>query len=222
MQYNGDKLQARIQEQNIQNTVYANYKLDSIGMFEMPRIKSVDITDEELRDTPLQSFDYVLREKHPERIGVHFFMWDYKFERVWNYPDRYTEFLKKFKFVLSPDFSVYRDIPNIVQCYNHYRNMWCGRYWQDNDITVIPTFSLGNPDFFKYFCDGIPKNSVIATSTMGDGRWGDYKMLKTSWNMMLYYLEPRTILLYGRNIVDDLNLEGNIIFKRQVNTKVAI
>ena len=45
MQYNGDKLQARIQEQNIQNTVYANYKLDSIGAFEMPRIKPVDITD---------------------------------------------------------------------------------------------------------------------------------------------------------------------------------
>ena len=100
--------------------------------------------------------------------------------------------------------------------------MIASSFYTDNDITVIPTFSLGNPDFFKYFCDGIPKNSVIATSTMGDGRWGDYKMLKTSWNMMLYYLEPRTILLYGRDIVDELNLEGNIIFKRQVNTKVAV
>lgn len=222
MQYNGDKLQARIQEQNIHNLAYADYKMDSAGLFEIPNMLPTHISREDLEDTPIQSFDYVLREKRPENIGVHFFMWDYKFERIWNYPDRYTSFLKKFKFVLSPDFSVYYDTPNIVQLFNVYRNRWCGRYWQDNGIMVIPTFSLGNPDFFKTFCSGIPKHSVIATSTMGDGRWGNYKMLRASWNMMLQYLEPELILLYGRDIVDELGLDGNIVFKRQINTKVAI
>ena len=222
MQYNGDKLQARIQEQNIHNLVYANYKNDSSGLLEILNMKPAQIDIEDLVNTPIQSFDYVLREKRPENIGVHFFMWDYKFERIWNYPDRYTTFLKKFKFVLSPDFSVYRDTPNIVQLYNVYRNRWCGRYWQDNGITVIPTISLGNPDFFKVFCSGVPKNSIIAVSTMGDGRWGDYKMLKASWNMMLQYLEPSIILLYGKNVVDKLHLEGNIVFKQQLNAKVAI
>ena len=105
MQYNSDKVQARIQEQNIQNLVYANYKDLSDSEFEIPQMLPVHIED--LKDTPIQSFDYVLREKNPENLGVHFFMWDYKFERIWNYPDRYTDFLKKFKFVLSPDFSVY-------------------------------------------------------------------------------------------------------------------
>lgn len=222
MEYTGGKRQSRIQEQNIENIVYANYKLDSEGIFEMPKMERVEMSREELENTPLQSFDYVLREKQPEKLGVHFFTWDYKFERVWNYPDRYTGYLQRFKFVLSPDFSVYRDIPNALQIFNAYRNRWCGKYWQEHGIKVIPTFSLGNPDFFKTFCDGIPKHSVIATSTMGDGRWGNYKMLKASWNLMLHYLEPELILLYGRNVAEELHLDGNIVFKRQVNTKVAV
>ena len=94
MQYNGDKLQARIQEQNIHNLVYANYKNDSSGLLEIPNMKPAQIDIEDLVNTPIQSFDYVLREKRPENIGVHFFMWDYKFERIWNYPDRYMDFLK--------------------------------------------------------------------------------------------------------------------------------
>ena len=33
----------------------------------------------------------MLSEKEPEGKGVHFFINDYQFERVWNNPDRYIE-----------------------------------------------------------------------------------------------------------------------------------
>ena len=53
MEYTGGKRQSRIQEQNIENIVYANYKLDSEGIFEMPKMERVEMSREELENTPL-------------------------------------------------------------------------------------------------------------------------------------------------------------------------
>ena len=103
-----------------------------------------------LKDIPIQGFNYALKEQHPENVGVHFFLHDYQFERVWNYPDRYTEILSKFAFVLSPDFSPYSDSPKAIQIYNVYRNRWCARYWQEYGIKVIPTITWANDDSLSY------------------------------------------------------------------------
>ena len=218
MIWDGHKEQTRILEQNILNLSFAQF--DGCGEFDMPELLLTEIPDDVLENTPLQGFNFALTEKNPERIGCHFFLHDYQFERVWNYPDRYIKVLKKFKFVLSPDFSPYGDMPKILQMYNIYRNHWCCRYWQEHGITVIPTFTIGDSDMIDICCDGIPKNSVIAISTMGEGRWGKYKLLKSCWNTILEKLEPKTILLYGKDLTDDLT--GNIIHKRLVSSKVAI
>lgn len=216
MHFDGGKNQTRILEQDIHNLVYAQY--EGVGEFDIPEMFPTTIDN--LADIPLQGFNFALKEKHPENIGVHFFLHDYQFERVWKYPDRYVDVLKKFAYVLSPDFSVYYDTPKAIQIFNVYRNRWLGRYWQDHGITVIPTFSLGNVDLFKLFCDGIPKHSIIAISTMGDGRWGNYETLRAFWDTMLWKLKPSTILLYGKDLSNELS--GNIVFKKMINSKVAI
>lgn len=216
MHFDSGKLQTRILEQNILNLAYAQF--EGVGKFDIPEMLPVKIDN--LADIPLQGFNFALKEMHPENIGVHFFLHDYQFERVWKYPDRYVEVLKKFAFVLSPDFSPYADMPKALQIYNLYRNRWCGRYWQEHGIKVIPTFTIGDTNLFDVFCEGIPKHSIIAVSTMGEGRWGEFKGIKAWWNTMLSKLEPETILLYGKDITDSLS--GNIIFKRMINSKVAI
>ena len=102
MHYDGGKRQTRILEQNIHNLVYGMF--DGVGEYDIPKMYPIHIDD--LEDIPLQGFNYALKEQHPENIGVHFFLHDYQFERVWRYPDRYTDCLSKFAFVLSPDFSL--------------------------------------------------------------------------------------------------------------------
>ena len=216
MHFDGGKNQTRILEQSIHNLVYAQF--EGAGEFDIPKMKPVYIDN--LKDIPIQGFNFALREKHPENIGVHFFLHDYQFERVWKYPDRYVDVLKKFAYVLSPDFSVYYDIPKAIQIFNVYRNRWCGRYWQEHGIKVIPTFTLGDTDLFKVFCDGIPKHSTIAVSTMGEGRWANYNTLKAFWDTMLWKLQPETILLYGKDLSQELS--GNIVFKKMISSKVAI
>ena len=216
MHFDGGKNQTRILEQNIHNLAYAQFK--GIGDYDIPEMLPVHIDN--LQDIPLQGFNYALKETHPENIGVHFFLHDYQFERVWKYPDRYTECLSKFAYVLSPDFSPYADMPRALQIYNVYRNRWCGRYWQEHGMKVIPTFTMGNTDLFEVFCTGIPKHSTIAVSTMGEGRWGKFKGLFSWWDVIQTTLEPDIILLYGKDLSKELSGD-NIIFKRMINSKVT-
>ena len=218
MQYDGTKVQTRIQEQNIHNLAYAQF--EGVGKYDIPMMLPVHIDN--LANIPIQGFNYALKEKQPERMGVHFFLHDYQFERVWNYPDRYTEVLKRFAFVLSPQFSTYNDMPLATKIYNKYRNNWCGRYWQECGIKVIPSIVWGDDINLEWCLDGVPKHSTIAISTMGDGRWGGYYGIRTFYDKTIETLEPDCILLYGKNIIDDLKLRGNIVFKQMISTKVAI
>ena len=216
MHYDGGKHQTRILEQNIHNLVYGRFEITNEYGF--PNMYPVHIDN--LENIPLQGFNYALKEKHPENIGVHFFLHDYQFERVWKYPDRYTECLSKFAFVLSPDFSPYADIPKSLKVFNIYRKMWCGRYWQEHGMNVIPTVTWGNDEDLDWCLEGLPKHSTIAVSTMGEGRWANFKALKSNWNRILDTLEPETILLYGKDLSNEL--DGNIVFKRLINSKVAV
>lgn len=216
MHFDGGKNQTRILEQNVHNLVYAQF--EGVGDYEIPEMIPTNIDN--LQDIPLQGFNYALKEKHPENIGVHFFLHDYQFERVWKYPDRYTEVLKKFAFVLSPDFSPYADMPKILKVYNVYRNRWCGRYWQECGIKVIPTVTWSDDASLEYCLDGVPKYSTIAISTMGEGRWANWSSLKRNWDYVINKLEPKTILLYGKNLSNELS--GNIIHKKLISSKVAI
>lgn len=216
MHYDGGKHQTRILEQNIHNLVYGMF--DGVGEYDIPKMYPIHIDD--LEDIPLQGFNYALKEQHPESIGVHFFLHDYQFERVWRYPDRYTDCLSKFAFVLSPDFSPYANIPKALKIFNIYRKMWCGRYWQEHGMKVIPTVTWGNDEDLEWCIDGIPKHSTIAISTMGEGRWANFSALKDNWDYILWKLKPETILLYGKDLSKELS--GNIVFKKLINSKVAV
>ena len=218
MHFDGGKFQTRLLEQNILNLSYAEFGGE--GKYDIPKMLPTYI--ENLEDIPIQGFNFALGEKHPEKIGVHFFLHDYQFERVWKYPDRYVEVLKKFAFVLSPQFSVYEDMPLATKIFNTYRNYWCGRYWQEHGITVVPSIVWGGDTNFEWCLDGVPKHSTIAISAMGDGRWGNYKSLHTFYDRALEVLEPKSILLYGKLSVKQLNLKGNVVFKQMISSKVAI
>ena len=218
MQFTGDKTSTRFLEQNVCNLAYAQF--EGIGKFDIPRIYPTHIDN--LKDIPLQGFNFALKEKHPENIGVHFFLHDYQFERVWNYPDRYIDVLNKFAFVLSPDFSPYADMPKALKIYNVYRNRWCARYWQEYGINVIPTVTWSDEDSLRYCLSGVPKHSTIAISTMGEGRWANWTSLRTNWNYVMNILEPNTVLLYGKDIIEQYELTGNIVHKRLINSKVAV
>ena len=165
-----------------------------VGEYDIPQIIGVD--DVQVKEWI--PFNYVLTCKEPQEKGVHFFLDDYQFERVWNNIDKYTEVLQRFKAVMSPDFSMFTVNPKALQIYQHFRKHFIGAYWQANGLTVIPTINWADEKSFEWCFDGEPTNSVVAISTVGsmnskENKEGFYK----GYDEMKKRLKPKKILCYG-------------------------
>ena len=132
------------------------------GVFQLPLVKKSNI---DLLNIQLLGYDKLSNNQY-EKI-VHFFLDDYKFEAIWNNPDDRIERLSKYKAVLSPQFSIYYDMPLSIKIYQTFRNRWCGAYLQSKGIKVIPSLAWGEPDTYWFCFDGIEKGSIVAVSTIG-------------------------------------------------------
>jgi hypothetical protein len=133
----------------------------------------------------------------PDGHACHFFLDDYRFERVWNRPSVYVPMLSRFPVVLTPDFSLYIDWPFSINLWNVYRSRWLGRYWQEHGITVVPTVGWAGASSFTFCFQGIPPGSTVALSPP-DVRSGDvlYRFL-AGFREMLRQVRPKAIWCYG-------------------------
>lgn len=130
--------------------------------------------------------------------GIHFFVDDYQFNRVWMRPDMYLRPLRSFAAVCSPDFSLYTDMPLALQLYNHYRKHWLGAYWQMHGITVIPTISWSTVDSYEWCFDGEPTHSIVAVSSVGCVHSAAEKRLFVmGYKRMVEQLSPSKVLFHG-------------------------
>lgn len=187
-------------------TIIKQYKLDlfderrATGYFDMPVIKKQDV---DVKPDEIIGFNYAKstpKEKRGE-LGVHFFLDDSQFERVWNQPERYMKLLKDFKFVIASDFSLYWDMPVAIQAYNVYRNRLLSQYWQDNGITVIPELNWSFDDSFDYCMDGLPEGGTFAFSAIGCSMGNFRKQwLKEGLDTAIEIMKPKKILYFGSKI----------------------
>lgn len=144
---------------------------------------------------------------------VHFFLYDYRFERVWKTPDADIERLRRYRAVLSPDFSMYLEMAPVMQIYNVFRNRWCGAYWASKGMRVIPTVNWGDESTFDFCFDGVEKGSVVAVSTYMASEHGNRQDQKewfmAGYNEMLRRIEPERIICYNTPFPE---MQGNIIY----------
>lgn len=146
------------------------------GTLEIPAIKPT--TD--IPDCGCIGFNCAMSCKAPENAGLHFFLDDYQFVRLWNTPDKYIPTLAKFRYLCAPDFSTYSDMPKVLQMYNHYRKHWLAAYWQELGMTVIPTISWSTPDSFSWCFDGEPEGGIVAIGTEQEPK-GAKQAARLSW-----------------------------------------
>jgi hypothetical protein len=129
-------------------------------------------------------------------FAVHYFVDDYRFERVWNQPARSLERLARATGTLTPDFSLYREMPLAMQLWQTYRSRWMGAYWQANGIPVIPTASWSTEESFAFCFDGIPPGNV-AISTVGIRDEDDRRLFRAGVARLVATVRPATLLCYG-------------------------
>lgn len=166
----------------------ANYE----GGLEMPRIKR-----EEIIPNKLISFSKAVNGKD-YNAWVHFFQDDFAFERIWRNPKKYLNILKKYNGVITPDFSLYRDMPLVMQAWNVYRSRAVGHWLQNNGVSVITNVRWGDERSFEFFCDGVPKEATIAIGTHGCIKnVVDRYFLVKAIDTIVEKLKPKVLVIYG-------------------------
>ena len=199
---------------NILNLEKAQYT--GVGKYDIPEILPVYDLPEIRGWLP---FDYMLQDKEPEGKAIHFFINDFKFERIFNNPDKYIDRLKRYVCVASPDFSPYGDMPLATQIYNHYRKHWVGRYLQEHGVTVIPTIRAStDPRSLEWFLEGEPHNSIVIISSMWTNNKAMQQAAETEYNMMKEVLQPSKIFIYGEKTkYMGISEEDNIEYVKSIS-----
>ena len=154
----------------------------------------------DLGDFKLVPFDrasavpFALRKKYV----VHFYIEDFLFERFWSNPDKYISMLKSFKAVVSPDFSIYYNCPDVIGEYNKFRNHFLGLYMYQNGIDVIPNFRSAGEKHFNFSLDGYPRNSVFFASNVGINKNPQQKNDFIKGLKLLSFASPRLLYIVTR------------------------
>jgi len=140
--------------------------------------------------------------------AIHFFLDDYRFETAWSAPERLLHRVLAVGASLTPDFSLWRDMPRAAQVWNVYRARWCGAYWQSNGVEVIPTACWGATDTYDFCFDGIPFESTVAVSSMGiKASKEDQALFRAGITELISRTQPRLLLAYGQlRFCDDIDL----------------
>lgn len=163
--------------------------------YNMPVIynQAIDLTDVKLIGCHnIKKNDY----KHSD-CGVHFYKWDDKLERFYSKPFAYLERLRQYRFVLTPDFSLFLTMNVNAQRMNVFRNRWCGNFWQRNGLCVIPSACWGGKETFSWCNAGLPKNGTVAVSTLGTFKNNTKTFLDGYFNL-IEQKSPKTVLCYGK------------------------
>lgn len=165
-----------------------------VGKYQIPALPKHDSL---LIPKDMIPFDKRNRVKDKD-VAICFYMHDAAFKQILTSTYKYVEELKLFSCVISPDCSLYRDMPLCLQILNTYRNRAIAHYMLQNGIYVIPNVRWGDERSFKFCFDGLPMHDIVCISTHGCIKSLENKYyFKLGLKKMLKALRPQVILVHG-------------------------
>ena len=178
------------------------------------------INNDNFIPSDLIGFNYA-KSNDSKSCGIHFYIDDYQFERLWNKPEEYVDLLKQYECILTPDFSLYMDMPMPMKIWNVYRSRQIGQFYQSKGIKVIPTISWAERETFDFAFKGIPRCSIVSVSTIGVKKDDmAYQVWKDGMDAMIREIEPSTILVYGGKLDYDYKNINVIYFENKVTERM--
>ena len=171
------------------------------GFLEIPHIKK---EKEIIIPTALIPFSQKNRTENYNEF-VHFYEHDKNFATVLTATKEHIDILKSFKGVISPDYSLYRDMPLVLQMANTYMNRAVGHYLQSRGVYVVPNIRWGDERSYstvefseKFAFLGVEKHGIVSIGTYGCIKSRENKRYFTDGlEAMLKELEPKVVLVYG-------------------------
>lgn len=134
-----------------------------------------------------------------------FYEHDIRFRDCLLATDKYLDELAQYPGIISPDCSLYIDMPLCLQITNVYMNRAIGHYLQSKGFYVIPNIRWGDERTYttielpeKIAFLGAPKHSIVSVGTYGCVRSRESKhYFREGLIAMLNELEPEVVLVYG-------------------------
>lgn len=185
--------------------LFLRNEFETCGQWGFSLIKKQQLSTDESIDL----ISYSDTSRHDEENyykGVHFFIDDYRFESIYKNPERSIEKLSKYRFLLTPDYSVYSEMNPWRQIESVGKARWVGAYWQSKGLVVIPTVSWAQPSSFRFCFEAIEKHSIVAIGMIGCKQ--ERVSFMRGYKAMLEIIEPTAIICFGTPFPE---MEGNII-----------
>ena len=181
----------------LKNDVFHSFLVENAeyeGFFELPKLK----TSRQLPKKVVPFSKAISSKWKDYDCWVAFYEDDFKFERLWRNPKQYLKKLKKFQGVISPDFSLFRNMSLSMQLWNTYRGRALARWLEENGIPIIPNVRWNDERTYLFCFDGIEKNKTVAIGTHGClKKKNDKEYLKKGLAVLVEKLSPKTIIVYG-------------------------
>ncbi len=193
-------------------------KLEFCTNMELPDIKRY------IGPKPKKAINILRNPSHPEEYFVHHYLYDYTFDGrngVWYgciedsiKEKAYLHRMRKYMGVISPDYSVYIDLPFAHQIWNIYRDRVTCEWLRSLGLNVIFNLRWGDYRTYKYVFTGIEKHSVIAVGSHGLIKHPENRTIfMNGFREMVRRVEPSTLVIYGpytlemQNICTKFNIE---------------
>ena len=180
------------------------YYNQSQGKYNFPLIKKQEVDIDKIK------FLSIVNAKNNDMENkdktIHFFTYDWKFEKVYQNAEEELEKLSQYYCLLSPDFSIFTNMPIALQIESVFKNRWCGAFWQSKGLKVIPTVSWGDEKSFDFCFDGIEEGSIVAVCIYYRENCEEEFML--GYNKMLEKIKPSAIICYDEPFKA---MKGNVI-----------
>ncbi len=196
------EIEKQINKQKLVRNEFLYHK-NSMGKYDFPIIRKQDIDVNKIKF--LSYVNAKKDDKENKDKTIHFFTYDWKFEKVYEKADEELEKLSQYYCLLSPDFSLFTNMPLALQIESVFKNRWCGAYFQSKGLKVIPTISWGDERSFHFCFDGIEVGSVVAVCTYY--RENCEKEFMLGYNEMLKRIKPSMVICYDEPFK---SMTGNI------------
>ena len=171
------------------------------GILEIPIIKRPSQFKVPQGIVPFSRMDAV----EPERFAVCEYENDRNFAELLRDPEPFVKELRKYQAFITPDASLYWDMPLAAQIVNKYRNHAIGYYMQSRGIYTIPNVRWGDERTYttkvlpeKLAFLGVEKNSIVSIGSYGVVKSKQEKEhFRAGLESMLETLTPELVLVYG-------------------------
>lgn len=184
--------------------LFLRNEFDVEGKWGFPVIKKQELSLENL--DLISCSDVSKKDTKNLYKGVHFFVDDYRFESLYKNPEKALERYGKYKFLLTPDYSLYAEMNPWRQIESVGKARWVGAKWQSCGKIVIPTVSWALTRSYEFCFDGIERNCIVAIGMIGCKR--EKVNFLRGYDQMLNRIEPEAIICFGQPFDE---MEGNII-----------